>query len=199
MTKNNDHIIRNDTRVLYPSEYKAIRAELNYRHKLIFDCMLFTGMRVVEFWRFVEHPEWLKPSRKCIDLPKGSMLKVKSKQAERTILLSNWGLQSVEGMQAYMKMNKIIPISKQGWQQVLHRAAVHALEEGSLGSTQGITPKMTRKTWISWLLLTHPTREGSIAISSGHDVATMLRHYTGLGFPSHESEMMRIYTAGWGE
>lgn len=199
MSKNNDYIIRNGARVLYPSEYKAIRDEMFYRHKLIFDCMLLTGMRVVEFWRFVEHPEWLKTTRKCIDLPKGSMLKTRAKQAERTVLLSNLGLHSVESMLAYRQNNNLSPMSKQGWQQALKGAAVRAVEEGALETTQGIVPKMTRKTWISWLLVTHPMREGSIAISSGHDTNTMLRHYTGLGFPSHEIELMRMYTAGWGE
>ena len=199
MSQNNDYILRNGTRVLYPSEFIAIRAEMNYKHQLIFDGMLFTGMRIVEFWRFVGHPEWLKPTRKCIDLPRGSMLKVKAKQAERTVLLSNWGLRSIEALEDYMKVNKIVPISKQGWQQAVRGAATRAVEKGDLVTTKGIVPKMTRKTWISWLLVTHPIHEGSIAISSGHDVATMLRHYTGLGFPSHEIEAMQMYTAGWGE
>ena len=194
-----DYIIRNGARILYPSEYKALRSELNYTHQMIFDTMLFTGMRVVEVWRFIEHPEWLKPTRKCIDLPTGSMLKVKAKQAERTVLLSNWGLQSVEQMLAYMKHNEISPITRPGWWQNLQRAATKAVEKGTLTSTKGIVPKMLRKTWISWLLATHPAREGSIAISSGHSVGVMLRHYTGLGFPAHEIEGMRIYTAGWGE
>jgi len=200
MFKNNDYIIRNDTRVMYPSEYKAIRAELkNNTHQIIFDCMLFTGMRVVEFWRFIEHPDWLKPTQKCIDLPKGSMLQVKAKQAERTVLLSNWGLQSIEAMQVYMKSNPINPISKQGWQQALRRAATKAVENGTLSSSRGIIPKMTRKTWISWLLQIKPTREGSIAISSGQDIAIMLRQYSQLEFPTTEIDLMQIYTAGWGE
>lgn len=85
------------------------------------------------------------------------------------------------------------------WQQALRRAGVRAVENGTLSSTKGVVPKMTRKTGISRLLITHPTREGSVAISSGHDVATMLKHYTGLGYPSHETELMQIYTARWGE
>lgn len=194
-----DHIIRQHTRVLYPTEYRALRAELSYPHQLLFDGMLFTGMRTVEFWRFLNDPTWFKSTRKCIDLPRGSILKAKCRQAERTALLSNWGLQVVEGMVAYRQKNRLPPMTRQGWSRALTAAGIKAVNKGTLDNLEGIVPKMTRKTWISWLLATHPEREGSIAISSGHDVTTMLKHYTGLGFPADEIQAMRVYTAGWGE
>ena len=196
-----DHIIRQKTRVLYPSEYRAIRAELSYPHQLMLDGMLFSGTRTVEFWRFLDHPEWYKSSRKCIDLPRGSVLKAKCRQAERTVLLSAWGLQAIEGMLTYMEKNRntFRPMTRQGWSQALTAAAIKAVNRGTLDNLEGIVPKMTRKTWISWMLATHPEREGSIAISSGHDVATMLKHYTGLGFPQNEIQAMKVFTAGWGE
>lgn len=194
-----DHIIRQHTRVLYPSEYRAIRAELSYPHQLMLDGMIFTGMRTVEFWRFLDAPEWYKPTRKCIDLPRGSILKAKCRQSERTVLLSNWGGQVIDGLVAYSKKNPLSPMTRQGWSGALTAAAIRAVNKGTLDNLEGVVPKMTRKTWISWLLATRPEREGSIAISSGHDVATMLRHYTGLGFPAEEIQAMRVYTAGWGE
>jgi len=88
-------IIKQDTRVLYPSEYRAIRSHLSFKDQLRLDGLLFTGMRGVEFERFLEVPEWYKPSRRAIDLPKGSVLKKKAKQAERTVLLSNAGVQAI--------------------------------------------------------------------------------------------------------
>jgi len=57
---------------------------------------------------------------------------------------------------------------------------------------------MTRKTWASWLLATHGHREGSISLSLGHDIRTMLRHYAGLGWPPQAIQEIRQYTAGWG-
>ena len=40
-----------------------MREQLNPRHRLIFDGMLFTGMRMEEFWRFVASPQWLHQGR----------------------------------------------------------------------------------------------------------------------------------------
>lgn len=193
-------IIKQDTRVLYPSEYRAIRSHLSFKDQLLLDGSLFTGMRGVEFCRFLEHPDWYKPSRRVIDLPKGSNLKKKAKQAERTVLLSNAGVQAVETLLSYRRQNPdhLHPISRQAWSETLLRAAGRAKDEGQIAGLDGIAPKMTRKTWSSWLLATHSHREGSISLSMGHDVRTMLHHYAGLGWPSDAREQIRQYTSGWG-
>jgi|LDZU01.1.fsa_nt_gi integrase len=193
-------IIKQDTRVLYPSEYRAIRSHLSFKDQLRLDGLLFTGMRGVEFERFLEVPEWYKPSRRAIDLPKGSVLKKKAKQAERTVLLSNAGVQAIETLLSFRRQNpdNIRPISRQAWSETLLRAAAKAAAEGKLASLEGIAPKATRKTWSSWLLATHSHREGSISLSMGHDVRTMLRHYAGLGWPPEARQEIKQYTAGWG-
>ncbi|MDD5419609.1 MAG: hypothetical protein PHV57_07155 [Methanomicrobiaceae archaeon] len=195
-----DFIVKQRTRVLYPREARVLRAELSFRNQLIFDAMLYTGMRTVEFWRFIEHPDWYKPSRKAIDLPHGAMMKKKAKQAERTVLLSNAGVQAIETLLSYMKKHpgEVRPISRQNWLETLQRAALKAMEKGELSSIVGVVPKMTRKTWVSWLLATYPEREGSISLSMGHDLRTMLKHYAGLGWPGSARDEMRIYTSGWG-
>jgi len=193
-------IIKQDTRVLYPEEYRAIRSHLSFQHQLLLDGLLFTGMRGVEYSRFLEHPDWYKPTRRAIDLPKGSVMKKKVKQAERTVLLSNAGVQAVETLLSYRRQNPddLRPVSRQSWSETLLRAAMKAVTEGRLASIDGIAPKMTRKTWSSWLLTTHSHREGSISLSMGHDVRTMLRHYAGLGWPADARQEIRQYTAGWG-
>jgi integrase len=193
-------IIKQNTRVLYPEEYRAIRSHLNFQHQLLFDGLLFTGMRGVEYCRFLEHPDWYKASRHAIDLPKGSMLKKRAKQAERTVLLSNAGVQAVETLLSYRRQNPddLRPVSRQSWSETLLRAAMKAAAEGRLVSIEGIAPKMTRKTWSSWLLASHGHREGSISLSMGHDIRTMLRHYAGLGWPSEARQEIRQYTVGWG-
>ncbi|KUK68736.1 MAG: Site-specific recombinase, phage integrase family [Methanocalculus sp. 52_23] len=194
-------ILKQSTRVLYPSDYRAIRSHLNFKDQLILDGLLFSGMRGVEFMRFLESPEWYKPSRRAIDLPKGSMLKKKAKQAERTVLLSNAGVQAIETLISYRKQNpdEIRPISRQAWSETLLRGASKAKVEGRLGDLTGIAPKMTRKTWASWLIATHSHREGSVSLSLGHDIRTMLRHYAGLGWPADARQEIRQYTAGWGD
>jgi len=193
-------IIKQDTRVLYPEEYRAIRSHLSFQHQLLLDGLLFTGMRGVEYSRFLEHPDWYKPTRRAIDLPKGSVMKKKVKQAERTVLLSNAGVQAVETLLSYRRQNPddLRPVSRQSWSETLLRAAMKAVTEGRLASIEGIAPKMTRKTWSSWLLTTHSHREGSISLSMGHDIRTMLKHYAGLGWPPQAIQEIKSYTAGWG-
>ncbi len=194
-------ILKQSTRILYPSEYRAIRSHLNFKDQLILDGLLFSGTRGVEFCRFLENPGWYKPSRRAIDLPKGSVLKKKAKQAERTVLLSNAGVQAIETLISYRKQNldEIRPVSRQAWTETLTRAAGKAVVEGRLASLVGIAPKMTRKTWSSWLIATHSHREGSVSLSMGHDIRTMLRHYAGLGWPPEARQEIRQYTAGWGD
>ncbi len=193
-------ILKQSTRILYPSEYRAIRSHLNFKDQLILDGLLFSGMRGVEFSRFLEHPDWYKASRHAIDLPKGSMLKRRAKQAERTVLLSNAGAQAIETLLAYQRQNPddIRPVSRQAWSETLLRAANKAQAGGYLADAVGIAPKLTRKTWSSWLLATHSHREGSIALSMGHNIRTMLYHYAGLGWPPEARQEIRQYTAGWG-
>ncbi len=194
-------ILKQETRILYPSEYRAIRSHLSFKDQLFLDGLLFTGVRGVEFARFLENPKWYKPSRRAIDLPKGSMLKKRAKQAERTVLLSNAGVQAVETLLSYRRQNPddLRPVSRQAWTETLSRAAAKAVTEGKLASLDGIAPKMTRKTWSSWLLASLGHREGSISLSLGHDVRTMLRHYAGLGWPADARQEIKQYTAGWGD
>jgi integrase len=194
-------ILKQQTRILYPSEYRAIRSHLSFKDQLLLDGMLFSGMRGVEFMRFLENPQWYKASRHAIDLPKGSMLKKRAKQAERTVLLSNAGVQAVETLLSYRRQNPddLRPVSRQSWSETLLRAAGKAKDEGQIAGLDGIAPKMTRKTWASWLLATHSHREGSVSLSLGHDIRTMLRHYAGLGWPPEARQEIRQYTAGWGD
>ena len=186
----NEVIVKQGVRILTPYEYKAIRNELNPKHRLIFDGMLFTAMRTQEFWRFLKHPEWYKERRKVIDLPKGSLLKEKAKQKERTILLSHLGVRAVEDLIS----NRIKPMTRQSWREILIRAA----KKAGL-SLEGICPKMTRKTYISWLVASYPSLGILIAISSGHKVETMMQHYLAIGFTKQDLDEIRIYTMGWGE
>lgn len=185
-------IVKQGSRILLPTEFIAIRAALQHRkinseHVRIIDALLATGMRTTEFWRFCDHSEWYKPSRKCIDLPKGSMLKVKAKQIERTILLSNWGVGVVENI----IKNKPSIKSRQSMREILIRAAIRA----NL-NPQFINPKMFRKTWISWLVASKKDIN-MVSISSGHSIDTLYKHYLVIGFPDPELVQINYYTSGW--
>jgi integrase len=186
-------IIKQGAQILSAHEYEKIRSHLNPTHQLIFDGQLFTGMRIEEFWRFIEHPEWFHPDRQYVELPPGSILKVKAKQKERLVLLSFIGTSKVRDLVASIMRGEIKPITKQGWGQDLKRAAL----KGEM-NIRGISPKMLRKTWISWLMLWYPQDGLRIASSAGHDTGTLIRHYMSLPFSPQEKEQVKAYVIGWG-
>ena len=181
-------LIRQKTRILPPDEYRALRAALRTRHKVLLDGMLFTGMRGEEFWRFLQHPEWFDHDRGVIHLPPAAMLKKKAKQIERDIYLSNWGLTVIERLFDY-ELQKISRIS---WRATLIRASKRA----NL-SPRGITPKMTRKTWESWLVASYPAMTLQIALSQGHSSLTALNHYVNIAFSLSETLEMKKYVTGF--
>ena len=186
-------IIKQGAQILNAVEYEKIRSNLNQTHQLIFDGQLFTGMRIEEFWRFVEHPEWFHPDRQYVELPPGSILKVKAKQKERLVLLSFIGTSKVRDLVAAIYRGEIKSITKQGWGQDLKRAALK-----SDMNIRGISPKMLRKTAISWLMLWYPNDGLRIASSAGHDTGTLIRHYMSLPFSPQEKEQVKAYVIGWG-
>ena len=186
-------IIFQGAQILNAREYDQIRDNLNPTHRHIFDGLMFTGMRIEEFWRFVAHPEWFHPDRQYVELPRGSILKVKAKQKERMVLLSNVGVRAVKDMVHSIKRGDIQHITRQGWRENLQRAATKA----GL-SIKGITPKMCRKTWVSWLMAVYPEDGLRIAASMGHDTTTLINHYLGLPFSNSEREQIRTYVSGWG-
>ncbi|MFA5410046.1 MAG: hypothetical protein WC343_14830 [Bacilli bacterium] len=186
-------IVFQGAQILTPAEYDRLRDQLNPTHRLIWDGMIFTGMRIEEFWRFVEHPEWFHPARSYVELPKGSILKVKAKQQERAVLLSNVGVRAIKDLTSAITRGEVERISTAGWRQNIVRAATKA--ELPL---KGLTPKMARKTWVSWLMAVYPTDGLRIASSMGHDTGTLIRHYLTLAFAQHEREQIRMYVSGWG-
>ena len=76
-------------RILRPVEFELLRDAMDPSTRRICTSLLLTGMRYAELQRLRENPEWL--DGKFIYLPRGSMLKVKAKQKERAIRLSDMG------------------------------------------------------------------------------------------------------------
>jgi hypothetical protein len=78
-----------EVRILRPSEWETLRDNLDIDMKRICTSLLVTRMRYAELQRFRENPDWL--DGRFIYLPRGSMMKVKAKQKERAIRLSDIG------------------------------------------------------------------------------------------------------------
>ncbi len=108
-------------------------------------------------------------------------------------MLSNIGTRAITDLVSAIKRKEIERISPAGWRQNLVRAAINANIE-----LRGITPKMLRKTWVSWLMATYPEDGLRIAASAGHDIRTMQNHYLSLPFSNVERERIRFYVIGWG-
>jgi integrase len=186
----NDHIIKQKTRILRPSEYAAFREQLNPVHQILSDVALNTGMRWGEIWALVKHPEWYRASRRCIDMPMGSIKKVRCLQLERTILLTQNGCNAVELLLG-LKLKR--PVARSNL-LISYRLAASK----SIG-IEGISPKMLRKTLVSWLIKSMPEKALVIASSMGHNMEIMRRHYLGIAFERQAIEDMREYLKGWGD
>lgn len=191
-------IIKQDTRILTPYEYRAIRNQLNREHRLLFDGLIFSGMRGTEFDIFMEHLDWFDPRRQCISLPKSAILKKKTKFKERDVLLSDMGVRAIEDLVYAIERDNFRSFSRQAWGQDLKRAALNAKIP-----LDGITPKMTRKTAVSWLVSAFSQSDRGnisllIAASMGHDLQTMMQHYLSIPFAAQERQEIKTYTSGWG-
>lgn len=158
----------------------------------IADVLLHTGFRIVEFWAFVDHPEWYHAAARCIDLPpEGSAKKGRVQYKERSIQLTLRGCEAVEHLQ---KM-QIPPRTRWAMGGAFKRAA-----KKSIG-VKGVTPKMFRKTLISWLVAIHKglgIDTLDIGASAGHSMETLRIHYLGIGFSADDNKNMYPYLEGWG-
>ena len=173
------------TRILHPEEWEAFREILDPDMKRLFSTLLLTGMRYAELCRFRDNPEWL--DGRFIHLPKGSMLKVKAKQRERDIRLSDMGTTLVPDV-------FLIPIPFQdlaNFDRAIKRISVKMFEG------HPISDKTFRKTWESWLVYYYPDKALNIALSQGHTTTTQYEHYLGIPFEEREKPIMRKWVDGW--
>lgn len=208
-------IIKQNTRILTPSEYESLKKVMDAPHyPIICDAMLLSGMRPIEFKRF--QPDWYKASRRVIKLPDGACLKQKCEFKERTITLSMSGCDAFDRLVSERvkykgKMVSVLDLrpEKVSFGDTLKRYAIKAkLPEGTIthrdgttytGPDAGISPKMFRKTLVSWLVALYPEKSLYIQASMGHSQDTIVQNYLGLGFTREEMEAMRTnYLGEWG-
>ena len=186
-------IIKQETRILRPWEWYLIRDQLKPGTAMLCDVSLNTEMRSTELACFLKNERWFREGGKSIDLPKEAILKVKTKLEERTVLLSDKGVESIKTIfAASSKARGNIDRSN------LRKELIAAAEDAKL-SNEGIKPKMFRKTMISWLEATFPEKDRYILMSAGHGEDVQQRHYLAAGFERGDMEEMRKYLKGWGE
>ena len=180
-------ILKGGTRTLRPSEYEQLHeGAKTLDNRTLLDTLLLTGLRFTEARLFQRHLDWFD-SRGFVHLPINATRKVKRRQRERWVKLSNKGTTVVP----YFFKVRPLPTWK-SWTEDLERWAGRA----ELDPT-GLSPKSTRKSFESWLISTFPERTLEICLSMGHTQTTSLQHYVNMPFNSADKECMKEYVHGW--
>jgi len=220
MMEQSDIILKDGTRILMPSEYEKLRAAMIRpdaqpvldaalasgdiahankirRYQIICDALLLTGMRYVEFADMER--SWYSGPRRVVQIPKSKTAradgttrgKKKCLYTERTVMLSLPGCDAVE---RFLNSGLTVP-HRVSMYEALHNYARWA----GIGET-GITPKMFRKTFVSWLMACYPEQAEYVGVTMGHTAEVMRRNYLVVGFPTEELRMMRdVYLVEWGK
>lgn len=183
-------ILKNGIRILTPREFDALHTAITKPdYKTLLTSALNTGMRYVELQRLQSRQEWLDPDRRCIHLPKEASRKKRRTMPDRYVYLCP---PIVLQMQLFFKV-RLLPRIQQ-WNTLLARWAIGA----GIGK-EGVSSKMTRKTWECWLAVSYPDRLAQIAMNQGHTQLVALQHYLQMPFDAQEKVEIRNRTAGWME
>ena len=172
-------------RILRPSEFETIREAMDSCTRKICTSLLLTGMRYAELQRLRENPDWF--DGKFIHLPRGSMLKVKAKQRERAIRLSDMGKTLLPDL---FQVSHPLP-DLPALDMKIRRLSMRTLEGNPVNN------KAFRKTWESWLVFYYPDKALQIALSQGHTTTTQYEHYLNIPFEDNDRKEMRKWVEGW--
>ena len=172
-------------RTLRPGEFEIIRDSMDPVTRRISTSLLLTGMRYAELQRFRENPDWL--DGKFIYLPRGSMLKVKAKQGERSIRLSDMGKTIIGDLFQVTHPLPELP----AFDMKLRRLSGRILDGTPVNN------KTFKKTWESWLVFYYPDMALQIALSQGHTTTTQYEHYLNIPFEDDDRREMRKWVEGW--
>jgi len=192
-------VIRQGARILTPKEYYKLRDNLdpNIGYRLIADCLLHSGLRVVEFWAVVDNPHWYHSSSRVIDLPKEGAskkmhgMKPRSVITERTVRLTEAGCKAFDTLFAAGVEFR----ERDAMGNALKRAAVRVKM-----NPKGITPKMFRKMLASWLVECRDDLHIDsldITASLGHTEDILRKHYLGVGFSPEAHTDIVAFLRGW--
>lgn len=177
---------KRSSRILRPEEFEKIRAVAKPYQQLWLDALLTTGMRYEELILFQKNATWLDKS--FIHLPNEANRKKKVLR-QRSVRLSRWG-------------QTIIPLFLSNSKPLPNRAGIRndlltwARQAGI--PTEGISSKMFRKTWESWITIKYPTVNPKIILlSQGHNDFVALNYYLSVPFTEEDKIGMSKYTDGY--
>ena len=191
--------LKQGARILSPSDYEALRAQMPRYYQIICDAFLLSGMRPVEMQRF--KPEWYRASRRVIQLPEGACLKQRCKYKERPIKLSLAGCDAFDKLvseKVKYKGKEIFAYEMMPQRVAFRDALIRYANLAGIGS-KGMNPKMFRKTLVSWLIACYPEKQAYIQASMGHDGDTIVNNYLGMVFTREQMDEMRTkYLNEWG-
>lgn len=183
-----DPILKNKVRILRPIEFKVIQNEiLKSHHRVMFQTLMFTGMRYIETKRFKNNPRWFDDNFIKISFGTG-IKKQQIRNKERWVRLNNLGKMVVP---YFLDLKEELP-SNQTWRENLIRWA----ESADLDPI-GLCPKSSRKTWESWLVFFYPQRLLQIVQSQGHTSEIAMEHYLNCPFTETDVLQMKEYVSGW--
>jgi hypothetical protein len=179
-------------RILRPSEFMLMYdtiAKGNKDDLTNFQMCLLLGARYNECKR-IQLDKKMWDGNVHIEI-KETKIKRKEKHSERWIKLSNKGKTIIP---YFFDVNRYLP-SVQTWDEKLQRWAQLAgiTDEKHLG----ITSRMLRKTWESWLIFYYPNYILHILDSQGHTLTTSAKHYTRLPFDEEDRKLMTEWVQGW--
>ncbi len=180
-------------RILYPEEVLAIINVLEKQGKSAKDDLTNFKMLLLLGCRYVE-AQYIQLNPKCYDKEgrnvRISTLKVRVKNKTRNIKLSNMGVNEIGH---FFNTDKNLP-EQHTFDKKLKRWAILAkLDKPKIGISQ----KMLRKTWESWLIDFYTGSDMKILKSQGHTESVALEHYTGIPFTPKDRELMKEFVEGW--
>ncbi len=204
-------ILKNKVRVLTPKEYEALLGVITKDSlKKLIQVMLLTGMRYAEIVRLKKYPGCFDHVRKVIHFKSGKAAAV---QTERYIHLTPAGVVAVQAFlddtRAKYPSTSGMTLNLESWSamaglepspELQGPVCVKGHNAGmERKNTWGMSVKVFRKTWESWLAVSNPYKLEMIALSQGHLTGTAIAHYLAVPFSPEERAQILPYTAGWME
>jgi integrase len=184
-------ILKANIRIFRPFELKEfIECIAKENTRIVFKAALYSAMRYAELYRVFSNRKWFDERTSYITLPRGEDRKVLRQQCERSIRLNPIG---VEVFHSFLQLDSC-PNHHQYWCQL--QTAIKRFSEKGYNPI-GITPKSTRKTYVSYLVNCFPDKLLYILLSVGHSQEMSINHYLGLAFRKIDQEQIKTYVEGW--
>jgi hypothetical protein len=172
------------TRILTPTEWESLRANLNPFYQILSDAHLHTGLSSPEFWEFTQNPHWYLPA----------WHRIKLNHERREVFLSMEGTKALDTFVAMINAGTQVYRDRASFRDALVRGSQNAGLE-----LEGINPAMFRPTIASWLSSCFPEKMAQVVESLGCTSETIREITKERKWNRKEMESMRLHLKGWGE